>query len=407
MSELLGFTSIAIVSLYTLILSIKCPSITRILFSALILRVIFMLVGHYLVNLPDSDADASTFEYVAWLLAEDGFFNLIDNYYGMDSRFISWLIAIPYSLFGRSILMAKSISLFFGINCVYLAYKVAKDLWDKDIAQKVGWAVALFPSLILYSVLTMREVYVCFFLLLGVHGIINWLKYYDFKSLILTILGFIGATYFHGAMILGLIAFFVITILLSLKKFVLSLIKSKINVKFFIIFLISLIGSGLFFTNKISVPKIGNILKAGSAENLGLKMKSSTRGVASYPEWLEPQSTFEMIYKIPLRSIYLLFSPFPWEVKRIKHLIGMLDSFLYMYLFVLIFRNRKIIWNNPYLKIISIILIFYLLIFAVGVGNFGTGIRHRSKFVIILILLAAPLLNRLIFFKNTKKINFK
>ena len=407
MSELLGFTSIAIVSLYTLILSIKCPSITRILFSALILRVIFMLVGHYLVNLPDSDADASTFEYVAWLLAEDGFFNVIDNYYGMDSRFISWLIAIPYSLFGRSILMAKSISLFFGINCVYLAYKVAKDLWDKDIAQKVGWAVALFPSLILYSVLTMREVYVCFFLLLGVHGIINWLKYYDFKSLILTILGFIGATYFHGAMILGLIAFFVITILLSLKKFVLSLIKSKINVKFFIIFLISLIGSGLFFTNKISVPKIGNILKAGSAENLGLKMKSSTRGVASYPEWLEPQSTFEMIYKIPLRSIYLLFSPFPWEVKRIKHLIGMLDSFLYMYLFVLIFRNRKIIWNNPYLKIISIILIFYLLIFAVGVGNFGTGIRHRSKFVIILILLAAPLLNRLIFFKNTKKINFK
>jgi hypothetical protein len=39
----------------------------------------------------------------------------------------------------------------------------------------------------------------------------------------------------------------------------------------------------------------------------------------------------------------------------------------------------------------------------VGVGNFGTGIRHRSKFVIELILLAAPLIPKLALF-NKKKI---
>ena len=72
-----------------------------------------MLLGHYFITLPDSTADAETFEIVAWRIGQDGFLSVISNYQGPSARFISWLLAIPYSLFGRSILMAQSISLFF------------------------------------------------------------------------------------------------------------------------------------------------------------------------------------------------------------------------------------------------------------------------------------------------------
>ena len=58
-----------------------------------------------------------------------------------------------------------------------------------------------------------------------------------------------------------------------------------------------------------------------------------------------------------------------------------------MYLVFLVIRNRKVIWKDPALKLILIILLSYILIFAVGVGNFGTGIRHRSKFVLMLLIL--------------------
>ena len=110
-----------------------------------------------------------------------------------------------------------------------------------------------------------------------------------------------------------------------------------------------------------------------------------------------------MIYKGPIRSLYFVFSPFPWDVKKPAHLIGVFDSLLYIYLTFLIFQNRKIIWKDPALRAILIILLSYIVVFGVGVGNFGTGIRHRSKFVIMFILLAAPLINRLIFIKKTKK----
>ena len=131
--------------------------------------------------------------------ASDGFFNVLNNYKGPDSYFISWLIAIPYSLFGRSLLMAQSISLFFGIISIVLAWKLAQILWNNDAARKTAWLVSLFPSMVLYSVLLLREIYICFFLLLAVYGVVVWTKTYNFKSLILVIIGFLGATFFHGA----------------------------------------------------------------------------------------------------------------------------------------------------------------------------------------------------------------
>ena len=48
------------------------------------------------------------------------------------------------------------------------------------------------------------------------------------------------------------------------------------------------------------------------------------------------------------------------------------------------------------------ILIMYLILFGLGVGNFGSGLRHRSKFVFEMILLIGPLIPTLIFKKKIK-----
>ena len=106
MSTLVGFTSIALVSIMTILCGKKWPSISKILFAALLIRIFVLLLGHYVLILPDSTADAKSFEVAAWDLAKNGFFNLSDYYSGIrhiGSRFISLLIAIPYSLFGRSV----------------------------------------------------------------------------------------------------------------------------------------------------------------------------------------------------------------------------------------------------------------------------------------------------------------
>ena len=164
MSDIVGFFSISFVCLLVYILAVRCRDISNILFVALLVRVIVILIGHYVAPLPDSTADARTFEGIAFNLSKEGFLHILDKYPGPSPRFISWFLSIPYYLFGRSILMAQSISMLFGIGSVFLGWMLAKKIWDDRIAKKVAWTIALFPSLVLYSVLILREVYMVFFL---------------------------------------------------------------------------------------------------------------------------------------------------------------------------------------------------------------------------------------------------
>jgi 4-amino-4-deoxy-L-arabinose transferase-like glycosyltransferase len=402
-ADLIGYIAIGLIFIVTFLMALRWSDISSILFIAFGIRFTFLLVGHYIYALPDSGADAKSFENFAWFLAQDGFINVLNNYKGPDSFFISWLVALPYSLFGRSLLMAKSISLFFGMGCIFLGYVVSKKIWDTRTAKKVCLIIALFPSLVLYSVSFLREIYVCFFLLVALYGIVSWTKNNNFKSVILTMIGFIGATFFHGAMIIGAIVFIMIVGIISLIKLFKSLNKGRVNPKTLFVFLLILIITAFYLLNKIVVPKLGNIENMLNIENLLKNTKNFTTGDASYPEWTISKSPIELFYKGPIRTIYFIFSPFPWDIKKIYHLVGFFDSILYMYLVFLILKNRKVIWKDPALRIILIILLCYIFVFGVAIGNFGTGIRHRSKFVIMFILLAAPLIPKFILFKRNKQ----
>ena len=41
-------------------------------------------------------------------------------------------------------------------------------------------------------------------------------------------------------------------------------------------------------------------------------------------------------------------------------------------------------------KFLLILLVVYLIIYGLGTSNFGTSIRHKTKFIFILICLAGP-----------------
>ena len=257
MEDLIGFTFIALVSLIIIILGLKWPVVSRIIYVALFVRIVFILIGHYITPLPDSTKDAAGLEQLAWSYGQNGFDNAISLFPGINSFFFSWSIGVLYSIFGRSILLAQSIGLFFGVISVFLAWFISEKIWDSQTAIKVGWIVALFPSLVLYSVLPLREVYQGFFLLVAFIGIFYWVKQDSNKYVLLATAGFIGATFFHGALILGGILFLLIVFLINVKKMFNSIIYSRLNIKAFLITILAVIILQFFFLNKIYIPKIG------------------------------------------------------------------------------------------------------------------------------------------------------
>lgn len=378
----------------------RYSDISKIILIAFIVRIIVMILDTYFLTLPDSGFDATGFEEGGWLWAQEGFSNVLNKYPGNNSYFYTWLISLIYSLFGRNIFIVKFIGIILGISSVFLGWLIAKKLWNKETAIKVGWTIALFPSLILYSVLTLREVYCSFFILLGILGLVNWIKFNSIKSLLLVFLGFYGSMYFHGALIIGGILSSMIISYYYFKRTLKLLLNLKIDIMaiFFITFTSILLI--LLFSGKIYIPYITTYEDYPTFGWLKDTVSNRLIGDASYGNWTKINSEIELIYKIPIRIVYFLFSPFLWDISKPSHLIGVLDSALYAILIFFIFKNINIILKDPALRVILLILILYLIIYSIGVSNFGAGIRHRSKFVIEIILLAGPLIPRLFWSKK-------
>ena len=136
-ADLSGFVAIGLVCFITYFMALRWPDISKIIYIALIVRILVMLGGYYFFNLPDSQADALGFEWGAWNMSQSGFFGVFEYFTGPSSFFYSWVMAIPYSLFGRSLLIIQSIGLLFGVGCVLLGWLLAKKYGMNILQQKL------------------------------------------------------------------------------------------------------------------------------------------------------------------------------------------------------------------------------------------------------------------------------
>jgi len=94
--------------------------------------------------------------------------------------------------------------------------------------------------------------------------------------------------------------------------------------------------------------------------------------------------------KIPVRYVTFIFSPFvPWLVRSIWHSVGLIDAFLYLWMFYLLYKYKRIFKFNETAKAILIMILLTILVFSLGVTNVGTAIRHRAKIAPLLIILAS------------------
>ena len=390
-ADLIGSLCLIFLALITFMFSRYYKSLTTIMYVALSARLIVIYFGNFLVILPDSWGDATQYELYAWELSQDGFLAVFNQFpFDRSSYFISWILAFFYSLTDRSIILGQSLSLFFGMGSVLLGTLIASKIWSKKTSIKVGWILALYPTLILYSSLILREAYVWFFLLVAIYGIIYWSKYGGFKTIIIIFIGFSGATFFHGGMFIGGFIFLSIIMITSLSETLKKLNNFKISINSLLILALSLIAINFVISTSYSIPKIGSLKIIFDSEIALREISQRNINRAAFPEWTIPKNTLELIYKAPIRVIYFILSPFPWDVKKTAHLFGLFDGMFHIMLLILFIKNFKSIWSDRTLRIILIILASYLIVYGLASGNFGTGLRHRTKFLIVSILMVAP-----------------
>ena len=200
----------------------KRINIAIILIVAILLRMSALCFHIFITPLPESQSDALDFEFFAWELAQGGIKHILENFVWFDTYFISWLYSWVYYIFGREVLFLHSINIIFSIFTILLCIRFARHIGGERSAYFAGWLCALHPTLILYSVVTLREVFVTFGVLVAFIGVYKWFKEKKIKYILFSSLGFLFATFFHGAMIVGLAIFY----FLILLQLLINLLKS-------------------------------------------------------------------------------------------------------------------------------------------------------------------------------------
>lgn len=387
-SNLLGIT-IIVMGAWALVLIISRHKDTRlrnILLLAFILRVGLILVHIYIMPLPDSDADAANFERLGWDLARAwSGFNDIPSISG--AYLYSVVIGIVYFLFGRVQLIAQFVNAIAGILTVYLVYKITLQLANSyRSAQIAALGVAVFPTLNLYSAITMRESLIVCFAAISLYCFLLWLKRDLWRFAIGAVIALVIASILHSGMIFIAIPYILFFCFYNPRKQRWKLFNLR-SIPLILLFLILTLG--LLSNVQDKLP--GNVSELLSPEYLSQRTAIAARDRAAYLIGMTPESLFEMVLQTPIRIAYFLFAPFPWMVTNSSDVLGFIDAFIYFFITIYGLKGLKHLRKANKIGFWTVVLILaiFLVVFSWGTSNYGTAIRHRQKIAWLMFAVAS------------------
>lgn len=350
-------------------------------------RLLLSLLIHFqLIKPPVSDQiamlrQASEWKSLGWLSLSE---KLIPDHSYVHSAVGAFL----YKIVGEVPLVLTLFNVFLGTLLVALTFELAKNLVGRRRANIVVWIAALFPPALIYSSVFIREVWGSVPFMLGLINVVHWQQKESKHALFNSIAFFSLASFFHGAYAISL----AVLLALSGKDILIAIyaLKPRISNQKFITTIVAVVILGAMIIGAIAsnttLGSIGDVSKKIEDPTSAIEEQSdrANKGGSAFPTIITDQ-----FWLFPVRVIYFLFSPFPWDIRSISHIQGFIATAVYSYIAVSIYKSRRSFRGRKDIAIVFAITITMILVFTAGTGNIGTSIRHRTKFLYPLLALCA------------------
>lgn len=372
--------------LYSVLLAIilhvtkNYKTLRNIVLLAYVIRVFFAIyhlyIGPwpYIGALPDSGYDELLFLHLAESISQSGF-SLDVVRYGFAVNLFPIFIAPFFYIFGPYPIIGAVINSFFGIFTIIFIYKFILLIWTNELAAKrAALILAILPMQAVYSVIFIREAMFTFFL---VGGIYYFFKYYfenaRKKDIVLSITFLLVSIVLHDA---------VLVISPLLLYLILKRKKTNTAIMFIpMVMMIYFVISNYDFY-KFTALFEGESLGAVLSENIARAQEQDR--TFTYIDNLETANHF-INYPYSIYNFYI--RPYIWEYQ--VGFFRVFNSLLSITaLFILIF-NFKLIWRNVKSRILLLILLIMISVYAMGSSDLYQSDRHRSKFIPLSVALIA------------------
>lgn len=287
--------------------------------------------------------------------------------------------AVLFYLFGNTEIPIKILNAFMGAFSARYIFLIARDLFGRAVARRSALLCEFFPSVVLWSVLNIRDVWVVFLILF-----ISWKSFevvrgYSPGALVSVVLAALVLTWFRDYL------FYVVAI----PPVVAFLIgrRSHLGRNFVLAF-----AAGLGLLLLVQHAKAG----ATAVDRMSLEALSRVRqdlatGGSTLGENVDISTPGRALAYLPTGLAYFLFSPFPWQITSTLKLFALPEMLLIYGLTPAMIRGIRYTIRTRFREALQILLVTSLLTvsYALGEGNVGTLYRHRAQAISMYLMFAA------------------
>jgi hypothetical protein len=296
-------------------------------------------------------------------------------------RYYTIFTTLIYFIFGYNPMYMQLINAFIGTLTVIYVYKISNELFNEKIGKFSALIMALWPTHIMFSTMQMRDSVAIFFLVSFVYYFIIWSRYSGIRHLLYIMLLFLGSVLIrqqNAALILISIFPFLMYVLIKRSNkttLPIILISAASILVGLIVFLRS---SGFFSTFSIDYI-ISEMNYRANLEDAG------------YLLWMNYSNWYDIIIYSPLRLVYFVYSPFPWQVSSLQHVLAMLESIVLIYFTISILKNVKYVYRITNYRFGLLFFVAFCIIGltanAIVDANIGTAIRHKLQYIYLIVIL--------------------
>lgn len=362
-----------------LILSLALLLRTMLVFWDLHLRHVF--------TLPHSGADTEMFFRMAVGVAEDPtliFESSLGGAYSKLFGLLFWVTGVHRD-FGQYTNVLLGVSTIIVLDSMLANGRIGRSMRYRILA--VG---ALLPNVMLVSSVFLRESVIAFLVTVSLYFFVRWFRGGNMLNMLPVVAAVLAASSFHSGVIAVGVGYMAVVPLYrrSAGRFGLSWESLGYLVLFAIVIRLIVVEYPDLF--------LGKFERFESGEDL-ISSANNRRGGSQYLTGLTVNSYAELLALGPLRALYFIGSPMPWDLRGLVDIFTFLtDSLFYLITPVIYVRHRKRL-DTPMRHLGDAILITILvvsLVFGAGVANAGTALRHRYKLLALFISLLAVAASR-------------
>ncbi len=294
-----------------------------------------------------------------------------------------YINAVIFFIFGKFVLLPKIFNAFIGsLVCIYI-YRIAKVCFNVRIARLAAWLTVFFPSMITWSCLNVKDMYVILLMLIVVFRALKLREEVTLGSVLTVVVSLALMRTMRNYLP------FLIIASLGMSFFVLS---QKHIMRNYILGLFLLLA--IIFQANVSgfqiVPK--QTLSLEKMQDIRSGMSRATKAASYYSDADISRPGSAAAY-LPIGMAYFLFSPFPWTIDpaRFRQLLSIPELIIWYALIPSLLRGlRYSARSNFYYSSILFALIFpMILAYSLAEGNVGTAFRHRAQVMVFLLIFAA------------------